>query len=221
VSVARPLANAATGKLPTVITLVLANSIPLAGVLFLGWETFPLVFLFWIENVIVGGFNVLKMLLCAPQNGVNWLAKAFLIPFFCFHYGMFTLVHGIFVVGLFGKQFRQGAPGPDGELFVRLISEQHLWVAVLALTASHGFSFVWNYLLRGEYRTASLPALMRQPYGRVVVLHVAILGGGFLLMALGSPVAGLALLVVLKIALDVRAHVKQHTPLPAPAAVTK
>ena len=63
-------------------------------------------------------------------------------------------------------------------------------------------------------------SLMHQPYGRVIVLHIAILGGGFLVMALGSPVAGLALLVVLKIALDVRAHLKQHTQLtrnmPAP-----
>ncbi len=205
-SPARPVSSG----LPTVIALVLANLIPLAGVLFFGWATFPLVYLFWLENVVVGGFNVLKMLLAAPQNGLNWLAKAFLIPFFCFHYGLFTFVHGVFVVGFFGGQFRQGAPFPDSDLFLRLISEQQLWLAVLALVVSHGFSFGWNYLLRGEYRTASLSALMHQPYGRVVVLHVAILGGGFLVMALGSPVAGLALLVVLKIALDVRAHVKQH-----------
>jgi len=217
VNPARPLANAATWKLPTVIMLVLANLIPLAGVLFLGWETFPLVFLFWLENVVVGVFNVLKMLIAAPQNGVNWLAKAFMIPFFCVHYGMFTFVHGVFVVGFFGKQFRRGAPAPDVDLFLRLISEQHLWVAVIALFASHGFSFVWNYLKRGEYQRASLAALMQQPYGRVVVLHVAILGGGFLVMAMGSPVAGLVLLVLLKIALDVRAHVKQHQRLTANA----
>ncbi|HEX5218205.1 MAG TPA: DUF6498-containing protein, partial [Verrucomicrobiae bacterium] len=85
----------------------------------------------------------------------------------------------------------------------------------------HGFSFAYNYIIGGEYRTTSLPALMVQPYGRVIVLHVAILGGGFLVMALGSPVAGLALLVLLKIALDVRAHLKQHGQLtknvPSPA----
>ena len=63
-----PLANASTWKLPTVIALVLANLVPLYGVLFLGWETFPLVFLFWLENVIVGAFNVLKMLM-APAYG--------------------------------------------------------------------------------------------------------------------------------------------------------
>jgi hypothetical protein len=47
---------------------------------------------------------------------------------------------------------------------------------------------------------------MQQPYGRIVVLHLTILGGGFLMMALHSPVVGLLLPVALKIALDLRGH---------------
>ncbi len=215
----RPLVEASTWKSPTVIVLLLANLIPLYGVLVFGWETFPLVYLFWLENVVVGGINVLKMLLAAPHSGVSWAAKLFLIPFFCVHYGMFTFVHGVFVVGFFGRQFRPGAAFPAAELFLRMISEQHLWLALMALVVSHGFSFGWNYLVRGEFRTASMSALMQEPYGRVVVLHVAILGGAFLLMALGSPVAGLVLLVGLKIALDVRAHLRQHTRPPVNAAL--
>jgi hypothetical protein len=47
---------------------------------------------------------------------------------------------------------------------------------------------------------------MQQPYGRIVVLHLSILFGGFLMMALHSPVWGLLLLVGLKVALDLRGH---------------
>jgi len=39
-------------------------------------------------------------------------------------------------------------------------------------------------------------------------LHVVIIGGGFLVMALGSPAVALALLVVLKTALDLRGHLR-------------
>jgi hypothetical protein len=81
---------------------------------------------------------------------------------------------------------------------------------VLALVVSHAFSFGYNYLWRGEFRSSSLQGLMQQPYGRVVVLHLTILGGGFLVMALKSPTAGLVLLVVLKIILDVRSHWKER-----------
>src|SRR5581483_969371 len=87
---------------PSVIALLLANVVPVFGVLFLHWEVFPLMFLFWSENVIVGAFNVLKMLANQPGSAVMWIGKFFFIPFFCIHYGMFTYVHGILVMGLFG-----------------------------------------------------------------------------------------------------------------------
>jgi hypothetical protein len=54
---------------------------------------------------------------------------------------------------------------------------------------------------------------MGQPYARVVVLHLTIIGGGFLVMALGAPVLGLLLLVVLKIGVDLAAHLREHSIL--------
>jgi hypothetical protein len=191
---------------PSVIALLLANLVPVFGVLCLHWEIFPLMFLFWSENVIVGGFNVLKMLCAAPENPLTWAGKLFIIPFFCVHYGMFTFVHGIFVVALFGGGLKHGAGFPAPETFRHIMQENHLGWAILGLTVSRAISFATNYLGNGEYRRASLQQLTQQPYGRIVVLHVAILGGGFLVMALQSPLMGLLLLVVLKIALDLRGH---------------
>src|SRR4051794_13280890 len=67
---------------PSVIALVLANLVPVFGVLVLHWEVFPLMFLFWSENVIVGVFNVLKMLVNQPASPAIWIGKLFVIPFF-------------------------------------------------------------------------------------------------------------------------------------------
>lgn len=205
-----PAASAFEGLRPSVLALVAANLLPLGGVLFLGWEIFPLVFLFWLENVVVGGFNALKMLLAQPAQPAGWVAKAAMVPFFCFHYGMFCFVHGIFVFTLFGRGTVPGKGFPDAVLFWQVLTGQHLFWAALVLAASHGVSFVLNYLRSGEYRQARLEALMQAPYGRVVVLHVAILGGGFLVLGLGSPVWALALLIFLKIGLDVRAHLRER-----------
>lgn len=57
---------------------------------------------------------------------------------------------------------------------------------------------------------------MQQPYGRVMVLHLTILGGAFLMAALHSPVVGLLLLVVLKIVLDLRGHFKERKKFARP-----
>jgi hypothetical protein len=95
-SLIEPLKNANVWKSPSVIVLVLANLIPLGGVLFFGWQVFPIMFLFWLENVVVGAFNVVKMIL-ARGPGSHVGVKLFLVPFFTVHYGIFTLVHGVFV----------------------------------------------------------------------------------------------------------------------------
>src|ERR1051325_10696525 len=97
---------------PSALVLVAANLVPLAGVLFFGWSVFATLLLFWVENVIVGGFNVLRMLWAQPDNPLTWVAKAGMIPFFIVHYGMFTTVHGLFVLTLFGKMQLRGLPGP-------------------------------------------------------------------------------------------------------------
>jgi hypothetical protein len=201
------------------LALIAANLVPLAGVFLFGWKVFPLLLLFWFENVIIGFFNALKMLFAAPDQKFQWAAKLFIVPFFCFHYGMFTFVHGVFVVALFGGGMNRGFPSPA--TFLNEMFEQKLVWAVLGLFVSHGISFAHNYLIGGEFRRAGVQSLMTQPYGRIVVLHLTILLGGFLMMALKSPALGLVLLVVLKVLLDLRAHLAERAKFGPESSVTQ
>lgn len=138
-------------------------------------------------------------------------SKLFFIPFFIFHYGLFCFVHGVFVFTMLGDQ---GMPfgGPREvlpEFFDRLLTEGLTW-ALVALTASHLFSFFTNYIGRGEYRHVTVPYLMFQPYGRIVVMHIAILFGAFLIMAFGSPVWMLVILIIGKTFMDLGLHTLQR-----------
>jgi hypothetical protein len=54
---------------------------------------------------------------------------------------------------------------------------------------------------------------MAAPYGRIVVLHIAILFGGMATLALGSPVFLLVLLIVGKVFLDLKFHQRSHRKL--------
>ena len=84
--------------------LALASAAVLAwGVLALGWSPFVVMMLFWFENVVIGVANVAKMLVAGARLGGLGLAGAVAASaFFTVHYGMFTAVHGVFVVLLFG-----------------------------------------------------------------------------------------------------------------------
>ena len=189
-----------------------ANVLPLVGVLFWDWDVFALLVLCWMENVVVGVFFILRMMFADLEEAALSVGKLFMVLFFCVHYGMFTAVHGVFVFTLFG-QGRYRVDGLDALVpAARAADDYGLWVPLAVLFASHFFSFAWNYFYRGEFRSAKLTKLMVAPYSRVVVLHVAIILGGIAAMALGSPLWALLVLVSLKVALDLKAHVKEHSP---------
>ena len=191
--------------------LVVANLLPLAGVLFFDWSIFELVALYWLENVVIGALNAVKMLLVSPgHDSLPWIAKVVAAGFFTFHYGIFCLVHGVFVASLLGPKAADGSPGMNPVSMVgELIAVDGGWMAA-GLLASHGFSFLIHYLIRGERRRTNLTKLMAAPYGRIVVLHLAILFGAFLITAMGEPLGMLILLVIGKIALDAKLHLKAH-----------
>jgi hypothetical protein len=195
--------------------LIAANLFPLAGVLAFHWTIFSVLLLYWCENVVVGGFNVLRMVAASPRDVAADVGKLFLIPFFIFHYGMFTTVHGVFVLALFGPG---GHFSPSPAAFLAAVRGAGIGYGALAIVLSHGFSFVHNYLAGGEFRNASLPQLMARPYARVMVLHVTILVGGFAAKAAGAPVLALLLLIVLKTAIDLRAHLAERQKLGMAAA---
>ena len=58
-----------------------ANLVPFWGVLFGGWEAFHVVLLYWSENIVVGFYNVLKMVFAKVDEPHQHLGKLFLIPF--------------------------------------------------------------------------------------------------------------------------------------------
>lgn len=196
----------------SVAALVAANLVPLAGAWLAGWSVYEIVLLFWAENVVIGLFQVVRMLTVMVLK--RELGMILLAAFFCLHYGMFTFVHGEFVVALLGP-----SPGAGLESGVaRLLVPEGLLIALLVLAASHGFSFVVHFLRGGEWREPDLQSLMFAPYGRVVVLHLVIIAGGAMVLALGSPTPALVLLVALKLAVEVPLHLWAHRATARPAA---
>ena len=198
-----------------VVALVVANLIPLIGVLFFGWSVWNILVIYWLENGIVGVINVLKMSVATGDEvtpGVTLMVngrlatsatKMGLIPFFIVHYGIFWFVHGIFVLTL--------------PAFFSLMSDDGMTLdlgpvvfAAVGLAISHGLSFWWNFLHGGEYRRTAAAALMFAPYKRLVALHITIIFGAFAVMFTGAPAAAVAVLVAIKTAIDLGLHLAEH-----------
>ncbi|MBA2381217.1 MAG: hypothetical protein H0V73_03820 [Chloroflexi bacterium] len=234
----------ASSSTVSIVTLIGFNLIPLGGVLFWGWNVATLLVLYWVENGIVGLLNVPKILLAEGQDTlsvdivdageVSLVSKAGQVTFFLVHYGLFWFVHGIFVFILPSLTMLGGSGLPAGPTFDPSpfglgptgfpIAADHIAirpdfrsvaVGAVGLAISHGASFVVNYLGRREYLKVTPARQMFAPYSRLVVLHLTILFGAFLGIVLGSPVGLLIVLVLLKIALDLGLHIREHGGLTA------
>ena len=207
-----------------VVALLVANAIPLVGVLFLGWNVWTILTIYWLENGVVGIFNILKMARAEgpePTGRAATLyngrpvastagAKATLIPFFIVHYGIFWVVHGIFVLTL--PQF-QAFGGESAGIRSDPVA---ILLVLIGLFISHAVSFRSNYIGRGEYLRTSVSEQMNAPYGRLIVLHLTIIVGGLAIATTGAPSAAVLILVLLKTALDLGLHLAEHRDDPAP-----
>ncbi|GAB3441020.1 hypothetical protein GCM10027517_16350 [Phycicoccus ginsengisoli] len=228
-----------SARLATLLVLVLANTTPLWAVATGRWAAGDVLVVFWLENVAIGVWTLVRIgtalgALTPTRNGTpaiavkgggpialpQAVARVFFMVFFCIHYGMFTLVHGIFTWQL---AHRIGTTG----------SVRGYLLVLLALVASHGVATGVHWFARGERLTTGPQQAMARPYGRIVVLHVVVLGSAFLLARAGgsldtaAPVAGATAvlpavaLVVLKTVIDAGLHLRVHraTDAPVPVAV--
>jgi hypothetical protein len=125
----------------------------------------------------------------------------------------FLFIYMLFVRGIDAEG--TGIPLSDvADMFVQL------WPALLALVVSHGFSFFANFLGRREYVGRTLRTQMHEPYTRIIIMHVTLIFGGFIILGLGTALPVLVLLIAFKIAADAKAHVRQHVPRPGSAGGT-
>ena len=99
---------------PVSYWILLQNMIPVAGVLFFGWKAFLLLLFYWLENVVIGLVNLLKIAVSGfTKNREAGLVTLFLVPFFVVHYGIFCFVHGMFLLGIMAMS---GALHEDGSI---------------------------------------------------------------------------------------------------------
>ncbi len=227
--------------MPTSTCLIIAgNLLPLVMSAFGGWGVREILPLYWFESAIIGFFTILKILLAGGGIGkpgsrraqaaarerlaggdfsaLALAGKIFMAAFFTFHFGMFMFGHGVFLFGLILGQFAStGAAGGLGyDWFHPLLAVK--W-AVLSLVCGHAASFVLNYIMKGEYKTAQAQKCMMAPYARIVIMHLTIMAGGFLAMLTRNAGPALAVFVALKILADARAHIKEHAvPVPVKAS---
>lgn len=200
--------NTAPSHYSSYIAIALINLGPLLGVLLGEWTPFEVVFMYWFENLIIGLFVIARMVY-KPQGGFFFaVGGAALSLFFLVHYGMFCLVHGVFVMSIFGDAVAQLDSQSVFSSAVQYVAGGSLkWVA-LSMLLAHLVLYIQDFM--GE-NIGAAPMEMMKPYRRLIILHIAIIAGGALAVALPSgSFAMMLMLIAFKILSDIKSDKKER-----------
>ena len=205
------------------IQLVIYLIVPILGILVFGWDWRSVILLYWLENITVGISTIIaiartpRMVDPLQEQRTQWtingqpaqrMPKALLIPFFILHYGIFTLVHGVFVFlliggffGLFSFAFAQAPLGGSSYQF----GFGQTGIDLYGILIAWGIASIIQLVLGLRQPRELLPPateLFFSPYKRILVLHFTVLFGAVIIAWLGWPPASALLLVALHFVTD-------------------
>lgn len=188
---------------PSALIALAANLTPAACVFLFGWSAGILILLYWIENVVIGLFHALKLLVVGLAQGRSGLyVTGFLTPFFIVHYGLFCLGHGVFAllyvtVEGAGDWSAGGIRTVAAKMPAFLLAQDGFITSLGVMAAVQAIDFIRWLLARG-WRGTDGRTLMVEPYGRIITLHVTLLATAFVTAGLGAPRLGAVLLAIFK-----------------------
>lgn len=198
---------------------------PLFGVWIWDWSAREVIYLYWVENVLIGLAQVVKLLTVRepnPDAPTPLFAKLPISGFFCIHYGMFCFVHGIFVISLtqdttLSAETVKEFPNPF------LITSYLSGAALLAVGSNAVMQIIRvtrEHFIEGGRDRSTLNTLMNEPYKHIIVIHIAIIAAAFFTQKYQSALPLLGLIVIGKLLLDLKSIYrpkKASTPEPQSA----
>jgi hypothetical protein len=198
---------------------VLATSlVPLAGVLWFGWSASTLLVIFWGETLLAGTANLARIRLHRQLTRASGHFRLHLKDSSRKHSGtkkptrettffaeyatilyVFTFAHGLFL-GFFllmlHRNWRGEGPSPWQ------IDVESLRNGILAVAGITVLELLYDLTSLGQQPFSWLKQRVQVALGRVVILHLVVIFGAFLMMRFETPMSFLAILVGLKALMD-------------------
>lgn len=187
---------------PSLISLLIANIAVIVIALIEQWPAPVLLWTYWLQSIIVGFFQALKMAELKTFSTENLTfnnqplaatpaSKQKIIIFFAFHYSFFHLIYAIFLAQFFR------------------INDANGWQIILLPSAifliNHALSFFLNRPA-DQKRLLNIGQLMFAPYQRIVPMHLVLIFGA---LFFGNTTV-LIFFLLLKTAMDLVMHWLEH-----------
>jgi len=204
---------------------VLINLIPVWGVIFQGWSTYNILFVFWLQTLVIGLINIPKIIIYYkkfPKN-IFWALFFFSAPFIVMMPFLYFFVYFFLnsdIISIFVSPYQSPIVN-DYKIFSDFMNIFKNNVSVLfILFINEVYRFFVVFIGEKEYQEgrdlpASVPNSERvndptfEPLGRALSIGILALIGFLPTLVTNSTLPAVILLVVGKIAFDIQVE-KYH-----------
>lgn len=181
------------------------NVILLIVLLLLGKiEPYTVLFGYFLETIIIGLFNVFKMIIASRHDGSGKSVFLF-IPFFIFHFGMFVAVQSIFafvIIGLDGSSFIK-EPFHLIDNYEAILHLKGMDYILLLLFGTQVMKFIFDFILPKKYLDFSVQEIMFKPYVRIFIQQFTVILAMFFMILSSVSIIAAVLLILFRAIVDV------------------
>lgn len=204
-----------------VAILILTHIPPIFGLVLLGWDVIDVLFLFGFEVVVVGFFNIIKLIWVRGTKRSPVYLKFIMIPFFMVHFVIFlgACYIGIIAVLTIYKQVILDASGLAAiwqyalqPYFSNNVLNLNnlLFYNYLLILISHATAFSQNFLKGEENIKMTVDSLMRAPYWQIFITQVWVVGGAAVILEYQWSFGWLSVSVMIKLFTDFYLRYLEH-----------
>lgn len=158
--------------------LILANIIVLIGVLFWGWEIINVIFLYWVETIILSLFSIAKITLLIYVNLSNtngFLAKTVnLVGYLIL--GMIYLSFLVFllymILWFLSPTTKTGLQMSIKDYSFVINYTQYYILAIIVIFYKHGSNFIKNYIWKKEFGLLTIEQITNQTLIHLTIFSI-------------------------------------------------
>lgn len=195
--------------------IIFSNLFPLYGVINYNWTIFTVVYIYWIELLIISTFQLLKIMTAKGDLNATFFSKLSLaIKFFAFRTGIFFF-YLLFIVVFLG--FLTSAKNDGGTSGIRMFDviffkSTFYRITILSFILYNVVEFLVLFILNDEYKRAKPEDNFQILDVHILVVHIVVVLGTFLYKGVSenlhwnhknSMIACVGLFVVIKIIADI------------------
>lgn len=165
-----------------------------------------ILFVYFLETILAGIFNVFKILSCAHHSKSK---NYFIAVFFLFHYGFFVALQSVFAFALFDISEKSIFKDPFNifDNYATILSFEGIQYAIAPMVFMYLKNFITDFIRHEKFLKFTPEEIMIKPYVRIFIQQfVVLLSFFFIIFNNTAGYVAATLLIVFRLVIDLTIH---------------